>query len=222
MENQSSKIIWPDKMNSKRNIYLGLVVILLLTFCLILINYSNGFSYDSDSYNVVNNARLLTKEGYNRSRTWGFPLYELFVYPTILWLGITWAKIYSLFFCLANIVVFYQVSQVVTDHKKPILSFLITSGFAFLTVTISSGNTILETSQGMFFALLSLLFIIRYWKYQKNIETYLMIICCGLATATRPDYNILSFCLAVVLLLKKAYKAKQILLFIAIFLVFCH
>lgn len=70
------------------------------------INFPFGFAEDTDSFLVIDNALQFPEEGYQRSRTWGFPLYELAVYPIIQYLDIFYAKLYSLiFFVLASVLV---------------------------------------------------------------------------------------------------------------------
>jgi hypothetical protein len=208
-------------MENKYNKYMifSVLSLLIITASLVLINFNYGFSQDPDSYSVVSHARQLPEIGYIRSRTWGFPLYELIIYPLIAYLGITAGKAYSFVFCLANVYIFYKICLMETNENLG-LSFFASLGFAVLPVSITSGNVILETSQGMFFALYSLLFFFRFLKDKQKKEVYISFILAGLATATRPDYIIFSACLGIVVIIKKELSYSHLIKLILLYIFF--
>jgi len=154
------------------------------------LNFAYGFAEDPDSTRVVEKALRFSDEGYQVSRTWGFPLYELAVYPIISFFGLFYAKLYSLvFYALSSVLFFLTLRQLTLD---PLKSFLGALCFVVLPISIISGNTVLETSQGMFFAILGLYSYLRFARSRGNGYWYLMTIALGAATSTRPDYVFLS------------------------------
>jgi len=130
--------------------------------------------------------------GYLPSRSWGFPLYEFAIYPLIALFGIESAKIYSLILYLGTILIFHLIIQ--TIERNLYTQFISTLAWAVSPLAVISGNTILETSQGVFLALLGLYFFVKSVKNSKK-KTLLLLLGCvslGFATATRPDYFIFS------------------------------
>ena len=68
-----------------------------------LINIKIGIGENIDTYLVWQNAQIFTRDGhYYGSRSWGFPLYELFAYPLLVGLAL-WPKIYSLFWFILSL-----------------------------------------------------------------------------------------------------------------------
>lgn len=177
--------------------------ILLITSVLVIliglsaINFFYGISEDYDGYFVVEKAQALKDDGYIPSRSWGFPAYEMIVYPIIVFAGLNAAKFYSLVFSLGSVFVFSVIVRNVIDDK--VKQFFGTLAFVLLPITILSSNTILETSQGIFFALLGLLFYMRYRSTPRSYNFYLMAVSLGFAVSTRPDYFLFSASVALVM-----------------------
>lgn len=188
----------------------GIFLSLLVLAGLSAINFSHGFSEDYDGYFVISKAQALPDEGYTPSRSWGFPAYEVFIYPIIHYLGIEAAKFYSLAFSLGSVVVFYLILfQIERDGGK---LFFGTLSFVVLPVTIVAGNTVLETGQGIFFALSGILFYLRYRSKPAPLNFYLMAIGLGFAVSTRPDYVLLSAAVAYVVLMYNRPGSKLLLI----------
>lgn len=164
-------------------------VLLLLVIVLSLINFFNGIGQDSDTYLILTKAKHYKDYLiFSQSRTWGFPLYEIHIYPIISYLGENTAKLISLFFTLISAITFFKINILLSrDVRK---SFLISLIFVVNPFIIISSNSILETSQGLAMALLGLYFLIQNFK-NKNTFHFAMFFL-ALATATRPDYILLS------------------------------
>ena len=182
--------------------------ILLLTIALVSINLPYGFAQDDDGYRVVHNGMQWAQQGYVRSRTWGFPAYEVVIYPILSHFGTCAAKLYSMLFCIGNGVLFFLIARRVSGGN---LSLVLPAGLGFviLPVTIISGNSILETSQGLFFALWGLWFFVRYFETRRKRNLYWLAFFLGLATATRPDYLIFSAAAGGVLLWQGGLRLQK-------------
>ena len=165
--------------------------ILLLTVALVSINLPYGFSMRHDGETVVRNGMQWAHQGYVRSRTWGYPAYEAVIYPILYYFGTSAAKLYSMMFCIGNGILFFLIARRISGGN---LSLALPAGLGFLIlpVTIITGNTILETSQGLFFALCGLWFFVQYFGTWRKRDLYWLAFFLGLATATRPDYLIFS------------------------------
>lgn len=168
-------------------------LLLLLATTLIsgLINFPYGVGEDSDCFLVLQKAAELEESGFQQSRTWGFPAYEFAAYPIISFLGEDAGKLYSLLYYIFGVLLFFGI--VWKAGSDPRVAFFASLGYGLLPVSIISGNTILETSQGAFFALLALFFFTRFLEMPRPGSFYLSFSAFALATATRPDYLILSF-----------------------------
>lgn len=182
--------------NTKAPIYLLLV--LITAILLSSINFPYGFAQDDDGARIVENGKRFLDEGYQVSRTWGFPLYELAIYPIISYFGVFYAKLYSLvFYAAASGLFLLTLRKLTLDPLRPFLGALC---FAVLPVSVISGNTVLETSQGMFFSVLALYSYLEFRTGRISFYFYLMAAALGLATSTRPDYLILSSAIALTIL----------------------
>lgn len=183
------------------------IIVILAAIILGSLNFAYGFAEDHDGAFVVEKALRLSDEGYEVSRTWGFPLYDLVVYPIIDLFGVFYAKLYSLVFYAATSALFLLTLRQLTPD--PLKAFLGALCFVVLPVSIISGNTVLETSQGMFFAVLGLYSYVRYSKSQDKKYWYLMAIALGAAVSTRPDYVILSSAIGLTTLMFNRPKLKD-------------
>lgn len=185
---------------------------------LALINFPFGFAEDPDAYLVFQNALEFPEEGYERSRTWGFPSYEILVYPMIHYLGVSYAKLYSLvFYVLASMVLFSTLQRLGAD---PLRSFLGALCFVVLPTSIVNSNTVMDTSQGIFFAILGLYFYVRFHASRRNMDFFLTVAALGLATSTRPDYVLLSASVALTILIFDKASLRNVVLGTAVWAMF--
>lgn len=149
-----------------------------------------GYSGDLDGHFIVQEASQLGEKGLSPSRSWGFPAYEILIYHVIAYGGLFAAKLVSLaFFLLSEVFLFLSLERVGSGRIK---AFLGTLCYGLLPISIISGNTILETSQGLFFATASLYGWLVYLSRKEPQPLFLTAISLGLATSTRPDYILLS------------------------------
>lgn len=193
-----------------------LLFCLLIFIALVSLNFFYGITDDDDSTSVINKALRGTWD--TPSRTWGFPAYELFIYPIIYYLGLTTAKFYSFIFSLGTVIVFWFILKLVTEDRVKL--FLGTLSFVLLPITIINGNSIMDTSQALFFALLGLFFYLRFAQASHARDFYFMVIALGLATSTRPDYILLSGLIALVALWFQRPALKLIVIGTALWLLF--
>jgi hypothetical protein len=178
--------------------YLYAGIIVATAALLAALNLPYGIAVDPDGHRIVERAMQFPEEGYQRSRTWGFPLYDLIVYPVIYYLGVFYAKLYSsVFYILASVALFATLKELTA---RPFYSFLGALCFMLLPVSIVNASAVMETSQGIFFAILGLYFYVRFHARHRNIDFYLMALSLGLATSTRPDYVLLSAAVALAVL----------------------
>lgn len=167
----------------------------LLGLCLIAaalagVNFFHGFFEDSDVTMTIERAWEFAQNGYVPSRNWGYPLYELGIYPLIHRFGLTWAKAYSFGFYLLTAGLFFAwFRRLYGDSLK---AFLASLCFLLHPLSIISGNSVGETSQGIFLGALAVYFLFRYFEAQKFSWLLLQGLFLGLATATRQDYLVLA------------------------------
>ncbi|MCM8775784.1 MAG: hypothetical protein NC930_05485 [Candidatus Omnitrophica bacterium] len=170
------------------------------------VNFFTGYSADPDGYYITEKALAIRTDGFQRSRSFGFPLYELPVYLIIFYLGRTAGKFYSLFWYLASgILLFSILRKLKVDPDRACLAAL---SFMVMPVAVISGNSIMETSQGLSLALLSLYYFICLMESDSappSFTIYLMAISVGLATSTRLDYAILGISCGLTLSLHKRF-----------------
>ena len=133
-----------------------IIFIVCIAISLASINISYGIAEDQDGHIIYKRAMEFKERGYQKSRSLGNPAYELIAYPLIRCFGTGVAKIYSLLcYVLASIFLFMILRNINNDK---IICFLGTMCFTVIPVSIISGNTILETSQGIFLAILGIYF----------------------------------------------------------------
>ncbi len=198
-------------MAESRSKYLLIILsVLIILTGLSLINFFYGISEDYDGYFVASKAQAFQDDGYVPSRSWGFPAYEVIIYPIVTYLGIHAAKFYSLVFSLGSALVFSLI--LLRVNQDGVKLFWGAVSFVVLPVTIIASNTILETSQGVFFALLGLFFYMRYRSKAGTIDFYMMAVSLGFATSTRPDYIIFSAVIAFVVCMYHRPGIKLLLL----------
>lgn len=184
-----------------RDIY-PLLTIIVIGLALILINLLTGFAVDNDANLIIKNAYLLKAQGIKLSRSWGYPLYEVPVYFIIYYLkSLLVAKLYSVFWYIVGLIFCFKIfGQLKINREK---AFWATLCIFTLPIFISSGNSIIDFSQGVALGIISVYFFIRAMNSDAQKYQYLMTLFCALATATRPDWVILSFCLIVTYLFLK-------------------
>lgn len=190
-----------------------ILILLIVSFFLGYSLIHVGISQDEDGLMVYQIGQEFIESGrILQSRTWGFPLFEIPIYNILKFGGLFWAKFYCLVFYIASVWVFYRCLQVVSKNEK--VNFFLTLAFLSSPYLIISGSSLMETSQGLCFALLSILFLLKH-LYEKNntFDFVLSVLFAGLSTATRPDYVILGFSIFLVkLLFDKKPSFKTILL----------
>jgi hypothetical protein len=175
------------------------IVIIVCIACLLAsINLPYGIAEDSDGYRVLRGAAGWAAKGYQKSRTWGFPSYELVIYPIVHYLGLFYAKLYAMLcYALAALFFFLTLLELTADAWRAFLGALC---FAVLPVSIIGGNTLLETSQGILFAILGLYFYLRFHRSPNALHLGVLAVCLGIATSTRLDYVFLSASVALTVL----------------------
>lgn len=154
------------------------------------INFFRGHFEDSDVTMLVEQAWKFKQMGYLPSRNWGYPLYELSLYPLISTFGLTAAKFYSfVFYAATGLLFFFWFRRVTKDSLK---AFLGACCFLAHPLSIISGNSIGETSQGIFLGTAALCFLFQFMEREKLPSLLLHSLFLGLAVATRQDYLFLA------------------------------
>lgn len=173
------------------NRYFGYVTVILFATLLASINFFDGFSQDFDGYLLLHKAKLFVEKNHVvQSRTWGFPMYENIAYRLYLYFGILGVKVAAFFFYLLSGVIFYRIVEML-NPKNSISNCIFSLAFVSSPFMVISGNSFMETSQGVFFALLAVYYFV---KSRKNEGLFwLSILSIAIASATRPDYVILAF-----------------------------
>jgi hypothetical protein len=194
------------------------VAIALVALSLASVNFPYGFSGDMDGHFLHAHARAFPDQGYQPSRSWGFPAYEIVLYPLVAYLGTTAAKAWSLLcYVMGSLVFFLALREVTLD---PVTSFLGALCLTVLPIAVISGNTTMETSQGLFLALLGLYFYIKFAASRNSLYLYLAAAGLGLATSSRPDYVLFSACVALTILRFNRPATRQVILGTCICLAF--
>jgi hypothetical protein len=192
-------------------------LILLVASVPACINLGAGFSHDTDSYALVEAAYRSVELGHQRSRTWGFPAYEWIAYPSVRAIGPVWTAAYSLVYHGAAVFLLFSIGL----HRgaRPSVAVPLACTYAVLPAAISSGNTLLETSQGILLACGAILCMLRQsdgggarWR----VGTVAML---ALATATRMDYCILAASLFTALLVTRSESVRSIATQVALYTV---
>jgi len=186
------------------------VAIALVALSLASVNLPYGFSGDMDGHFLHAHARAFPDQGYQPSRSWGFPAYEIVLYPLVAYLGTAAAKAWSsLCYVLASLVFFLALREARLDQST---SFLGALCLTVLPIAVISGNTTMETSQGLFLALLGLYLYIKFAASRRQVYLYLAAAGLGLATSTRPDYVFFSACVALTILGFNRPATRQVML----------
>ncbi|MDO8527712.1 MAG: hypothetical protein Q7T03_08505 [Deltaproteobacteria bacterium] len=197
-------------MRLLKNKYFLLFLLILSALFLASINFPHGNFEDVDVIEIIKSAWKFPAEGYGPSRSWGFPMYELFLYPTIQHFGLNGAKVESVVFYVLSGLLFFKLLLYLTKNVS--LSFLGSLAFLVHPISVVTSSAISSTSQEIFFALLSITFFFRYFYEQKRRHLFWMVLFCGFATATRQDYLMLALSLATTLLFLKKLKWDSFLL----------
>lgn len=183
---------------------------MLLFFCLlpVLLNFFDGFGENIDSYLIFNIAENWWETGYIKSRSWGFPAYELFSYPLIYFFGVYAGKLFSFSWVGLSVFIFYR--HLKQYHRSRWALYFGPIAFAFLPCTVISGNTVLETAQGVSLALFCLYFAHRTLIFSRAQDLFLAFAFGALAATTRLDYIILVAAFSFTLLIFGYFKPQVI------------
>jgi hypothetical protein len=191
--------------------------VLTIAFLLTMINFGQGFSEDQDGHFVYERALELRDKGFQPSRSWGNPGYELIIYPIILHLGLFWAKVHALLCFLGGLAMFYFA--LLELGLNPNRAALATLCVAVNPVSINSGNTVMETSQGLLFALGALYFLARFGSARRLTDYYSLTCLLGLAAATRLDYVFLAAAFGIYVIRFHQPAGRHIVFGSAVFLI---
>lgn len=186
---------------------------LILSLCaffvlLALINFHYGFGEDHDAALVLGHGLTFGKFGYRPTRALGYPFYDLLIYPLIFYGGENLAKFYSMILVVVSVLLFYKIALFLTGDKKR--SFLAGFCFALHPLTIISGNSLTETSQGILLALSALYSFLKFCRFGDNKYLMGLLFFAALATATRQDYLCFSVGLFFPLLVLKRFPKWKI------------
>lgn len=154
------------------------------------VNFFYGYAEDSDTSILITRAWKFGALGYGPNRNWGFPLYELFAYPLLFYFGIAWTKFFS-FVCyaLSGGILFYLILFCSKDRWA---AFLGTLCFLVHPLAVLNGNSITESSLAILFSVTALYALAKYLSDQKCLNLCAAAFFCGLASAARQDYLMLS------------------------------
>jgi hypothetical protein len=170
---------------------------------LALINLQAGISGDLDGHLIYERALVWGQQGLAPSRSWGFPAYEALVYPLVYYLGALAGKLQALAMMLAAVALFHclagRVAAPVCGDTDWRAATWATLALAVTPVAVISGNTLLETSQGLLLGIAALSLYARCLERATNCRLVGLGTVLGLATATRPDYALLAAAMALAL-----------------------
>jgi hypothetical protein len=184
---------------------------LLLVLSPSLINLSVGLGENIDSYLIWRNGSTFLNFGsFERSRSWGYPLYELIAYR-LIGMGPIAAKLYSLFWSACASVFAYRLLRWEGLPSKA--AGLGALAFAWMPCTIISGNTLLETSQSTALGLLTLFTARRYFTTRATKDLLIALFACALAMATRPCHFVSFASLVLVAALFRMTSLPRLALF---------
>ena len=164
---------------------------LLLAVLPIFCNFNVGYAENMDSLAIVERASEFVQHGrFLPSRSWGYPVYELLVYPLVGRGWYTAGKIFSLvwvFITLRTTFVFVQREKV-----NRTLGAVAVVAVGWMPCTLISGNTILETAQSTALALLSVFWMVRSLSNARahSRDSWIAYAFCALAIGSRPDHII--------------------------------
>lgn len=174
------------------------------------INFNYGFSEDHDGFLILGNALTFGEYGYRPTRALGYPFYDLILYPLVFYGGENLGKLYSMVLATLSVILFYQIVLLLTENTKR--AFLGSLCFVLYPLTIISGNTLTETSQGILLGLLALYCFLKFCRLKNNLYLIGLVLFAALATATRQDYFCLSAALFLSLFVLKDISKKKVVL----------
>lgn len=180
-----------------------LIVIALLVWATVgVYSATLGLALDEDSATIVVAAEEMGEQRhYVRSRTVGFPFYEIPVGFFIRQAGVLGGNIYSMVFACAALVILWRLTEGVALR-----------GVVFASVVISplvllNTSVVMETMQGLCMGLASVLFASRYVDQGKYRDLVLSSIFAYIAVLTRFDYAFLAAATFFAIFLSRGKKA---------------
>ncbi|MET0637347.1 MAG: hypothetical protein ABWZ25_15055 [Chitinophagaceae bacterium] len=185
----------------------------IIVFALILCayNFNTGFGEDHDSLRLIYGAtKSVNANHLTASRSWGFPLYEIIIYKLLLQEnGILFAKIFSLLFLAASIIIFNRILRRINVPATPALLFGIT--FVCNPLIIIAGNSLIETSMSLFSILLTINYGIKIITNPGKLWHQYIIYgaLCGISTLIRPDNLLYFFALLMVEMMRTNLNVKM-------------
>ena len=198
---------------------IGPLLILIIIICgLSSFNLFSGIAEDVDGTFVVAKALEFSVKGYQRSRSWGFPAYELIIYPLISTFGAFSAKLYALFLTVCAITTYYFLLFSIKSSR--VKAFLGALCFSLSPLTIIASNTTLGTSQEIFFVISGLWAFVQWGKHRSLQYLLLVSAGFGLATSSRPDHILISTAVGLIILIFYRPSVKKILLAVGVWVTF--
>ena len=94
-----------------------LLFVLLVFIIIVFRGVFLGLGEDPDSYEIIKNISSIVDGDYARSRTSGFPLYEIVVSFIAYFLGIVWANLFSLLTTVISIFIFHKLTFKENNYK---------------------------------------------------------------------------------------------------------
>lgn len=202
------------------------IILISLYFCRWIIGYKfepkywENFYYESQ-WNIPNSKRVIGDDGVYRYI--GYRLVngenpfnvDYWVPPLGKYLYGLGAKylsnplIISIMFYLLLVLVFISLSKELLNKNLILLSLII---FLFNPFIVSEIRTTMLDLPLTLMLTTSLLFFIKYIKYNKNINYYLSIIFLGLSVGTKPPFFVFAYVLIYGLFLLKKHQFKKILI----------
>lgn len=193
------------------------LVLIVVVVVLTAINLPVGIAEDVDGHRIVRHALASDTDGFVRSRTSGFPAYELVAYPLIRHLGILSAKIWSMMGAVVAVLALFVVLRGLAVPVRA--ATLAAACLAVAPTVVTAGSTVMETTQGLALAILS----VGTWLWLSESATRgrsaLLGIVLGLCVATRPDYVILAGAIAIVTLRYRLVPTRRMVVVGVVFLV---
>lgn len=184
-------------------------------------NFFNGFAEDTDSLRIMQAAAASKKlHSLVASRSWGFPLYEVFVYNFLNYAthGVFICKFFSFAFICFSVLLLFRILK---DELVPSgLNLGLCIVFLANPVIIIASNSLMETSMSLFFLTLLLHFVALATRQSDfGILTYILYgLFVAMATLVRPDNLIYFPSLFILLFLRKKLDYKKV--FLSVFVLF--
>lgn len=155
-----------------------------------MLNFGYGLSEDEDAYRIVDKALRWPQEGFLPSRTWGFPAYEMVVYPLLVGVGAWAAKLWSTANLLGALTALWNLLRVVEVPK--LQRSWASLSFVVAPVVVSSGNSVMETSQALHVSMWGMYSLFNYIKTPSLTWAATCGLTLGLATSSRMESILLS------------------------------